>query len=256
MGGLRLFFVSLPRAFRSSAVRFFRGFSAVRRSGLITIVALTVAVSAGSASAFGATVAEWEMNEPSGARTMHDSSGSNLSGTIGSAVVTGVVTNGAKGYRWFGRNKDGYHPERLVRVNSSRLNPGRSDFVVRIRLFTGAGDQNIIQKGQATTPGGYWKIDMVEGHVICLFKGSQGRSAVRSTQKVSNTVWHTVRCERRGTRVRLTIDGGTPRRNLHATGKIANNKMLAIGGKAGCNGGSIQCDYYIGRLDYAVIRKP
>jgi hypothetical protein len=220
------------------------------------VVVLTVTASAGAASAFGATVADWEMNERSGARTMHDSSGSNLSGTIGSAVVTGVVTNGAKGYRWLGKNTDGYHPERLVRVNSSRLNPGTSDFVVRIRLFTGAGDQNIIQKGQATTPGGYWKIDMVEGHVICLFKGSQGRSAVRSTQKVSNNVWHTVRCERRGTRVSLTMDGGTRHSNVNATGKIANSKVLAIGGKAACNGGSIQCDYYIGRLDYAVVRKP
>lgn len=187
---------------------------------------------------------------------MHDSSGSKLSGAIGSAVVTGVVTNGAKGYRWLGKNNDGYHPERLVRVNSSRLNPGSSDFVVRIRLFTGARDQNIIQKGQATTPGGYWKIDMVEGHVICLFKGSQGRSAVRSAQKVSNNVWHRVRCERRDTRVSLTIDGGTPRRNVNATGKIANNNVLAIGGKTACNGGSIQCDYYVGRLDYAVVRKP
>jgi hypothetical protein len=196
------------------------------------------------------------MNEPAAATTMHDSSGSNLSGTIGSAVVTSVVTNGATGYRWLGANKDGYHPERLVRVKSSRLNPGRSDFVVTIRLFTGAGDQNIIQKGQSTTSGGYWKIDMVRGRVICLFKGSKGRSAIRSTQKVWDNAWHTVRCERRGTRVSLTIDGGTRRSNVKATGKIANSKVLAIGGKAACNGGSIQCDYYVGRLDYVRVKKP
>jgi hypothetical protein len=218
-------------------------------------VALIVAASAGAASAFGGTVANWQMNEPSGATTMRDSSGSNLSGTIGSAVATGVVTNGATGYRWLGTNKDGYHPERLVKVNSSLLNPGTNDFAVRIRLFTGAGDQNILQKGQATTSGGYWKIDMVEGHVICLFKGAQGRSAVRSTQKVSNNVWHTVRCERRSTGVSLTIDGETPRTNVNPTGTIANSKVLAIGGKAACNGGSVQCDYYVGRLDYAVIEK-
>lgn len=227
----------------------------MRRWGITTVVVFTVAAFA-AASAYSATVAAWKMNERAGARTMHDSSGSNLSGTIGSAVVTGVVTNGAKGYRWLGKNKDGYHPERLVRVNSSRLNPGTNDFVVTIRLFTGAGDQNIIQKGQSTTTGGYWKIDMVEGHVICLFKGSRGRSAVRSTQKVSNNSWHTVRCARRGTRVSITIDGGTPRSNVGATGRIANSKVLAIGGKASCNGGSIQCDYYIGRIDYAFVRKP
>jgi hypothetical protein len=218
-------------------------------------VALVVAASAGAASAFGATVANWQMNEPSGATTMHDSSGSNLSGTIGSAVLTGVVTNGATGYRWLGTNKDGYHPERLVKVTSSLLNPGTSDFAVTIRLFTGAGDQNIIQKGQSTTSGGYWKIDMVQGQVICLFKGSQGRSAIRSTQKVWDNAWHTVRCERSGTRVSVTIDGGTPRTNVSPTGNIANSKVMAIGGKASCNGGSIQCDYYVGRLDYAVIEK-
>jgi hypothetical protein len=218
-------------------------------------VALIVAASAGAASAFGATVANWQMNEPSGARTMHDSSGSNLSGTIGSAVLTGVVTNGATGYRWLGTNKDGYHPERLVKVTSSLLNPGTNDFAVTIRLFTGAGDQNIIQKGQSTTSGGYWKIDMVQGQVICLFKGSQGRSSIRSTQKVWDNAWHTVRCERSGTRVSVTIDGGTPRTNVSPTGNIANSKVMAIGGKAACNGGSIQCDYYVGRLDYAVIEK-
>jgi Laminin G domain len=236
-------------------VRLLGGFSAVRRWSLFALVALTVAGSAGVASAFGATVADWEMNEGPGARTMRDSSSSNVSGSIGSAVVTGVRTNGATGYRWLGKNKDGYHPGRLVKVSSSRLNPGTSDFVVTIRLFTGAGDQNIIQKGQSTTSGGYWKIDMVKGHVICLFKGSAGRSAIRSTQTVWNNAWHTVRCERRGTRVSLTIDGGTTRTNVNATGNIANSKVLAIGGKAACNGGSIQCDYYIGRLDYVRVQK-
>lgn len=218
-------------------------------------MALAVAGAAGAASAFGATVADWEMNEPSGATTMRDSSASNLSGSIGSAVVTGAVTNGATGYRWLGTNKDGYHPERLVTVNSSLLNPGTSDFVVTIRLFTGAGDQNIVQKGQATTPGGYWKIDMTKGQVICLFKGPEGRSAIRSTQTVWDNAWHTIRCERNDTRVSLTIDGGTTRTNVSATGNIGNSKVLAIGGKASCNGGSIQCDYYVGRLDYVLIEK-
>jgi hypothetical protein len=100
-------------------MRLFRGsFSALRRWCLITTAVLTLGASAGVASAFGATIADWEMNEPSGARTMHDSSGSGLSGAIGSAVLTGVVTNGATGYRWLGTNKDGYHPERLVTVTA------------------------------------------------------------------------------------------------------------------------------------------
>jgi hypothetical protein len=208
-----------------------------------------------SASAATTTVADWEMNEPPGSTTMLDSSGSNLSGTIGSAVQTGVVVSGATGYRWSGQNKAGYHPERLVTVQSSLLNPGTDAFAVTVRLFTGAGDQNILQKGQSTTVGGMYKIDMLQGQVICMFKGSQGRAAVRSTQTVWDHVWHTIRCERQPTGVTITIDGGAPRTTKGATGNIANNKPLAIGGKATCNATTIQCDYYVGLLDSAVVER-
>lgn len=186
---------------------------------------------------------------------MHDSSDSNIDGKIGSAVVTGVVTDGATGYRWKGQNRDGYRPERLVTVQSSRLDPGTNDFAVIVRLMTGAGDQNIVQKGQARTSGGMFKIDMVKGHVICMYRGSEGRSAVRSPQTVWDHVWHRIRCERRGTRVLLTIDGGTPRVNSGATGRIANSWPLSIGGKWRCNGARVQCDYFVGRLDRVVVKK-
>jgi hypothetical protein len=207
------------------------------------------------ASAATTTVADWEMNEPAGSTTMLDSSGSNLSGTIGSAVQTGQVVSGATGYRWSGQNKDGYHPERLVTVQSSLLNPGTDDFAVTVRLYTGAGDQNILQKGQSTTSGGMFKIDMLKGYVYCTFKGSQGRRAIGSSQPVWDHVWHTIRCERRATGVSITVDGGTPRTIAGATGSISNNQPLAIGGKAVCDGSSIQCDYYVGLLDSAVVER-
>jgi hypothetical protein len=237
-------------------VRFFRERSQRRRRWVLLTAGLFLAnASLGVASAVGATVADWEMNEGPGATTMHDSGSFNLSGSIGSTVETGVVKSGATGYRWRGPDPGSYHPERLVTVNSSRLNPGTDDFAVTIRLFTGAGDQNIVQKGQAHTAGGMFKIDMVKGHVICMYKGSQGRAAVRSTQTVWDHVWHTVRCERRATRVTLTIDGGTPRSNTGATGKIANSWALSIGGKLHCDPPDVQCDYYIGLLDRAVVER-
>lgn len=195
------------------------------------------------------------MNEPSGATTMHDSSGSNLSGKIGSAVQTGVVVGGAKGYRWSSQNKAGLHPERLVTVSSSRLNPGTGTFAVTVRLRTGAGDQNIIQKGQSTTVGGMFKVDMVRGYVNCVFKGSQGRVGVRSARTVWDGVWHTVRCKRRSTGVSITVDGGTARATSGATGNIANSSVLAIGGKSSCNPPTVQCDYYVGLLDRALIAR-
>jgi Laminin G domain len=235
---------------------FSRGASfAFRRWGLLIAGLLVASASVGVASASSAKIAAWMMNEQPGATTMHDSSGSDIDGKIGSAVVTGVVTDGATGYRWTGQNQDGFHPERLVTVQNSRLNPGTDDFAVIVRLLTGAGDQNIVQKGQAHTSGGMFKIDMVEGHVICMYRGSRGRNAVSSRQTVWDHVWHTIRCERRGTHVLLTIDGGEPRMNAGATGRIANGWALSIGGKWRCNGARIQCDYFVGRLDRVVVKR-
>jgi hypothetical protein len=227
----------------------------VRRWCVVTAIGLVIAASTGAASAYGAVVAQWEMNEPSGATTMADSSGSGISGVIGSAVLTGVATLGETGYRWSPQNKDGLRPERLVTVNSPLLNPGTDDFAVTLRIATGAGDQNILQKGQTHTNGGMFKIDMVEGYVICMYKGSQGRSSIRSSQQIWDNSWHTIRCERRGNRVMLTIDGGTPRTNVGATGNIANNWDLSIGGKWRCNPPDVQCDYYVGVMDRVFVER-
>jgi Laminin G domain len=226
-----------------------------RQCTLLTAVLLLASTSAGIGSAFGATIADWEMNEGSGARTMHDSSGSNLSGRIGSAVKTGIVLSGATGYRWPSQNKDGLHPERLVTVSSSLLNPRRGDFSVSIRLLTGAGNQNIIQKGQARTAGGMFKIDMVRGHVYCTFKGSAGRVAVGSRQTVRDGVWHSVRCRRRSNGVTIVVDGGRRRTTRGRTGKIANGWALSIGGKLHCDPPDVECDYYVGVLDRAIVRR-
>jgi hypothetical protein len=236
---------------------FFRGqWFALRRCALIGATVLVGGAFTGVGSAFAATVARWEMNEAAGARTMYDSSGSNLSGTIGSAVQTGVRVGGATGYRWSSQNKDGLHPERLVKVASSLLNPGGGSFAVTVRLRTGAGHQNIIQKGQATTAGGMWKIDMVKGRVICTFKGSQGRVGVGSSQTVWDGAWHTIRCVRGATGVTITVDGGSARTATGATGTVANSSVLAIGGKASCNPPTVQCDYYVGLLDRVVVERP
>jgi hypothetical protein len=228
------------------------------RRHLTTVVAVAtvIYVATAAGSAYASVVASWQMNERPGATTMHDSSGSGRSGTIGSAVATGVVTDGATGYRWRSEGKDGYRPERLVTVQGTRLNPGTASFAVTIRLYTGAGDQNIIQKGQAHTRGGMFKIDMVRGFVICVFKGSERRVGIRSAQQLWDNSWHTVRCERRPRAVILTVDGGASRTNRAATGKIANTWPVSIGGKWRCDPPAVQCDYYIGRLDRAVVKKP
>jgi Laminin G domain len=216
------------------------------------LFAASAAVAVSSAS--GALVARWEMNEPAGARTMHDSSGSGLDGRIGSAVQTGAVASGATGYRWPGPDPHVYRPERLVTVTSSRLNPRRDVFAVTIRMSTRAGNQNIIQKGQAHTPGGMFKIDMLRGHVICMFKGSRGKVAIGSRQTVWDGAWHTVRCSHLAGGVRIAVDG-VRRTNRGATGYIANNWALSIGGKLRCDPPAVECDYYVGLLDRVTVRR-
>jgi hypothetical protein len=232
--------------------------SGLRRWTLVTaVLLLLVGASFGTASARGATIADWEMNEGSSATTMHDSSSSNLSGTIGSAVVTGVVTNGATGYRWPSENRwNTAHPERLIKVTSSKLNPGTANFTVIMRFYTGSfGDQNIIQKGQAKTGGGMWKIPLFDGKVGCNFLGVERRSAVWSRGIVADHTWHTVRCDRRTTGVTITVDGGTPKTNSRWTGSISNTWPLTIGGKLKCDQKTVGCDYFVGRIDRVVVSR-
>src|SRR5215211_9017239 len=91
-----------------------------------------VAVSAPAGAAATSTLALWQMNEPSGARTMIDSSGHGIDGSIGSAVITGATFDGATGYRWpfTSPTQPPAQPERLVLVSDSRLNPGSGDYAV------------------------------------------------------------------------------------------------------------------------------
>jgi len=237
-------------------MRFFGGASfSLRRCGLLIALLLIGSASVGVASGFSATIADWEMNEGPNATTMHDSSGSGLNGTIGSAVVTGVVTEGATGYQWLSANRSGVHTERLIKVESARFNPAIADFTVILRFRTAStGDQNIIQKGQARTSGGMWKIPLFGGKVGCNFLGVEHRSAVWSNETVADNEWHTVRCDRRASGVTLTLDGGTPKTNHRWTGSIANTWPLAIGGKPKC-GGTVGCDYYVGLLDRVVVSR-
>jgi hypothetical protein len=227
----------------------------VRRWCVAMAVGLVVMAWIGAASAYGGVVAKWEMNEPPGSTTMLDSSGSGISGAIGSAVLTGVASLGETAYRWHWQNKDGLRPERLVTVENPLLNPGTDDYAVTLRIATGSGDQNILQKGQTHTSGGMFKIDMVEGYVICMYKGSLGRSSIKSSQQIWDNQWHTIRCERKPDRVVLTIDGGVPRVNKGATGNIANNWALSIGGKWRCDPPTVQCDYYVGVMDRVVVER-
>jgi len=225
----------------------------------MVLVSTAQVVPAGAAA--NKTVAYWQMNESAGAKTMIDSSGNGLNGSIGSDVIVGATYNGATGYRWpfTSPTAPPAKPGRLVLVkHDDRLNPLSGDYAVTIRYRTNQHFGNIIQKGQGGATGGYFKIENPNGIFTCVFRGrsSSGswlRREVTSGTPLSDNQWHTVRCERTSTGLTLTIDGSTVRRVSGSTGNIYNTRPISIAGKYNCDQIHITCDYYTGDIDWIKI---
>jgi hypothetical protein len=231
--------------------------------GFAAPIALAIIVMA-PAAASAVTVADWEMNETSGA-VMHDSSGNGLNGDIGSAVQIGVSTGTGLGFRFPGGS--GAHPERLATIpDTAQLDPGTGPYAVTIRIKTSASEPNIVQKGQSGQRGGYWKFVLKRGWPRCHFRDSNGHTKAigfvngPASLKVNDNQWHTLRCERTATGVRVTEDYGTPDAVSKfiggSIGTIDNSRPFSIGGKRDCNGGSVGCDYFNGQIDWVRVEKP
>jgi hypothetical protein len=229
------------------------------RRALVVVMATAVLV-LGTATAAtarpGYQVASWQMNERSGARTMIDSSGNGLDGSIGREVGTDLHGGGAIGYR-FGKlapDTPPTHPRHLVTVpDDDELDPGTRDYAVTLRLRTTYQFGNIIQKGQSTVSGGNFKLQIPNGIVECIFRGSYGTMQVSSTRRLNDGYWHTVRCDRTYAGLTLTVDGSPVARRNGWTGRIENSWPLAIGGKTNCDQVHVGCDYFAGDLDYVRI---
>jgi hypothetical protein len=205
-------------------------------------------------------VADWQLNERAGTRTMVNSLGTGMNGTIGAHVIVGTaLSGGGTGYRfpYLQPNTPPADPEHVVRVpHDSRLNPGTGDFAVEFRMRTTRSFGNILQKGQAGSAGGYFKFQQPSGKISCLFRGSVGSSTASSgTVRVNDGLWHTVRCERTSSSVVMKVDGVVTGRNFNATGSIANTRPLSIAGKLNCDQINITCDYFVGDLDYVKIQR-
>ena len=221
-------------------------------------------------------VALWEMNDQVAAGqsredAMKDSSGNNLHGDVGSAVVLREpVATGNYAYRFKGDFAT-VDDERLVTIpdaqTGGRLDPGTGTFAISLRFKTGAADPNILQKGQAGQAGGYWKVVLKEGWPRCHFRDENGRTLAigfvddtRTQAKVNTKTWRTLRCERTATAVKATIDFDTPTpitKVLKRTaGNIDNTQPLSIGGKFHCEGVLVTCDYYAGAIDWIKIERP
>jgi hypothetical protein len=212
-----------------------------------------------AATASAATLADWEMNEGPGAKVMVDTSG-HVNGTIGSAVKTGVNTMGATAYEWpfTSPTAPPAKPERLVQASSATLNPGAGSYTVTLRYKTTKHFGNIVQKGQAGSPGGYFKLENPGGHLNCVFRGTNSsgnflRKAVESPAVLSNGAWHVAVCTRTATRLTLTIDGSVVATAKGSSGTISNPRPITIGGKLACDQVKTSCDYFTGDIDYIRI---
>jgi len=223
----------------------------------LAVAAVLTLATATSASA--ATLADWEMNEGSGATTMIDSSG-HVNGTIGSAVQTGVSILGATAYQWpfASPTAPPAKPERIVQANSNSLNPGSGTYTVSLRFRSNQHFGNIVQKGQAGASGGYFKIENPNGRINCVFRGrnSSGtlvRKAVQASQVTSDNQWHVATCTRTSTGLTLTIDGAAAGTARGSTGSISNTRPVTIGGKLNCDQINTTCDYFTGAIDWVRI---
>jgi hypothetical protein len=233
----------------------------MRRLGLLVAVMGLVTGLVACEPGADVTIALWQMNEGPGARTMVDSGPKHMNGSIGSAVQTGVNFGGATGYRWSSTNQSPpVKPERLVRVSDSRLNPGSRDYAVTVRFRTTRSFGNMIQKGQALTPGGYFKWEIPNGRLFCFFRSRdnqgnlRGERGIQAPRPLNDGAWHTVRCEKTADRVTMTIDGGTTvRTSPSPIGPISNTWPLSIAGKVQCDQVQDTCDYFGGDIDWVRI---
>ena len=222
---------------------------------LAAAVVMTLAV---AAPASAATLADWEMNEGSGATTMIDSSG-HVNGTIGSAVKTGVSVMGATVYRWpfASPTAPPPKPERIVQANSNSLNPGSGTYTVSLRYRTTQHFGNIVQKGQAGSAGGYFKVENPRGQINCVFRGVVSgklvRKAVTSPAVSSDGNFHVATCTRTSNALTLTIDGSVVDTAHGSTGNISNTRPVTIGGKLNCDQVKTTCDYYTGDIDWVKL---
>ncbi|HET6560910.1 MAG TPA: LamG domain-containing protein [Marmoricola sp.] len=206
-------------------------------------------------------VATWELNDPAGSATMRDSSGHGIHGNVGDEVQTNVRVAGATAYRWTKVNPNQFpaKPERLVTVDDDDLNPGSGDYAVTVRFRTTHSAGNLMQKGQAGSRGGYFKLQNVRGKITCLFRGyddgvRQSKAVNSGSIPLNDGAWHVITCERTADKVEMTIDGERIRRGRGPTGTISNQLPLSLGGKYNCDQVKITCDYWSGDFDYVTIK--
>ena len=242
-------------------MRVLRCVAAAAAAMLVTVPVGLVGLvgTASTAAGAGSKVLDLELNEARGATVARDTSGLHHDGSIGSHLVM----NGQFG-RW-----DRHSPSEHVFYGSKHLivvpdaadhslDPGAGNFSVEIRFRTHENFGNVIQKGQATSPGGQVKFQIPGGKLTCMFKTASGTATAGTGDlRLNDDQWHVVRCDRTRTSVTMFVDGTRVSRTNHTTGSLDNTKPWTIGGKLDCGpaSGADSFDYFAGDIDYVRITK-
>jgi hypothetical protein len=220
-----------------------------------TVVAIVALATASPASAaVTQTLALYNLNEAPGSSVLVDDSGNGYNGTIG----TSITQDGAEHtFPWHNGAAGGsVDLQHLDLVPNSALNPGTRDYSVTMRLKFTLAVGNVLNLGQSGGVGGMVKFQLDDkgGRIACQFVGSLGSATVTSPSVINNGTWHVVTCARTATQLQMTLDGAVVSTSKHATGTIAPNLPLSIGGKSQCSPPTVDCDYYTGQIDYVQIQ--
>jgi Concanavalin A-like lectin/glucanases superfamily len=189
-------------------------------------------------------VARWHMENPA---VMTDSSGNRHSGRTTSGVSS-VRGSSGRGYAFNGTNSV------VVVPHSNALNPRGANFTftvhVRFSKVPSATQKtyDLIRKGTSTTPGGYWKAEIVRAdathaRVGCYFKGSAGGGKRVAGDNLADGGWHVITCRWTATEISTIIDGVSASKTV-TVGTIANTEPVLLGAKFVTGG-----DRYRGNMD-------
>ncbi|HET8681240.1 MAG TPA: laminin G domain-containing protein [Micromonosporaceae bacterium] len=121
---------------------------------------------------------------------------------------------------------------------ASLLNPGTRPVVfgasVRITPEQQAVGANVLQKGFSTA-GSQFKLQVDRGRASCVVADARDKRihVAEAPQPVVDGRWHTLACERRGTRLAIVVDGAQRYEvAVPAELSIDNDEPLRIGGKS------------------------
>jgi hypothetical protein len=211
---------------------------------LLTLLMMAVALTSTPTppGQYSDVVANWHMDESTGAVTMEDSAalGGANNGVISDTVVTGapgLVGGGA--YRF-----DGVRSHVTVPHNAS-LNPGSADITLTATVLIEKGrilddSYDIVRKGFSTTGGGAWKMevqraDVRRGKLNCVFRGITSNGEPAGVERLADVdiadgKKHQLQCLKTSDAVTAVVDGEVFTTTI-VIDSIANDQPVILGSR-------------------------